>query len=863
MCASIGPMARLRFPHSFAVIRIRRQFQNSSAVRQSRRLMAYALQILLVLSGAFASARADADGGILRGTITTIGASSEPLIVPGAIVKLTNVVAGSAADSTTTNDDGEYKFMDVNPGLYLLEIAANGFATQTRRVTIRPGQTTVEDFRLEIETVKTNVTINTQSEGIQSKEAAPAATIAQQTLQSVPLVNERFQDALPLIPGVVRGPDGLLNVKGARASQSGLTVNSANVTDPVTGEFAINLPIEAIQSVQVLTNPYAAEYGDFSGAVTTIETKSGTDKFDTDFQNFFPRLRRRDGHYVGIEGFTPRLAFSGPIKKDKLWFMQSFEYRYVRTPVESLPPLERDTNLESFDSVSQLDWQVNDQDHVTTTFSLFPQKLTYVNLNTFNPQPVTPDFRQHGFFWAINERHVLSGKSLLETLFSVKRFDANVYPSSGPGVMNFAPDTNSGSFFNQQQRNTNRYELVENFSFAPGDFLGAHSMKVGGGFNYSDYDGTNRSTTARILRADGTRSQQIDFIGSGTVSINKSQGVAYFQDKWDVNSRLSLEYGVRYDRDNLANENNLAPRFAFSFLPIDDGRTVIRGGIGLFYDQIELNVASFQQLQQRVFSFYSANGLQLLGPPVMQHLVLQNNEFEVPRSVNWNLELDREWFKNFIVRIGYEQRSSNREFVLDPLTSSPADSTLLLSNAGLSRYREFQVTTRYHTATGNELVASYVRSSATGDLNDFNSYFGNFENPIIRANERARLNYDSPNRLILWGTFNVKWGVTVAPVLDVREGFPYSTIDQDRNFVGPRNTQRFPTFAALDLQVMKSFPLPNKLEKYRIRGGFKLFNITDHFNPRDVQNNIDSANFGTFYNGVGRMFAFKFAIEKR
>ena len=856
-------MARLRFPHSFAVIRIRRQFQNSSAVRQSRRLMAYALQILLVLSGAFASARADADGGILRGTITTIGASSEPLIVPGAIVKLTNVVAGSAADSTTTNDDGEYKFMDVNPGLYLLEIAANGFATQTRRVTIRPGQTTVEDFRMEIATVQTNVTVNTENEGIQSKEAAPAATIAQQTLQSVPLVNERFQDALPLIPGVVRGPDGLLNVKGARASQSGLTVNSANVTDPVTGEFAINLPIEAIQSVQVLTNPYLSEYGEFTGAVTSIETKSGTDRFDTEFQNFFPRLRRRDGHYVGIEGFTPRLAFSGPIKKDKLWFMQSFEYRYVRTPVESLPPLERDTNLESFDSVSQLDWQVNDQDHVTTTFSLFPQKLTYVNLNTFNPQPVTPDFRQHGFFWAINERHVLSGKSLLETLFSVKRFDANVYPSSGPGVMNFAPDTNSGSFFNQQQRNTNRYELVENFSFAPGDFLGAHSMKVGGGFNYSDYDGTNRSTTARILRADGTRSQQIDFIGSGTVSINKSQGVAYFQDKWDVNSRLSLEYGVRYDRDNLANENNLAPRFAFSFLPIDDGRTVIRGGIGLFYDQIELNVASFQQLQQRVFSFYSANGLQLLGPPVMQHLVLQNNEFEVPRSVNWNLELDREWFKNFIVRIGYEQRSSNREFVLDPLTSSPADSTLLLSNAGLSRYREFQVTTRYHTATGNELVASYVRSSATGDLNDFNSYFGNFENPIIRANERARLNYDSPNRLILWGTFNVKWGVTVAPVLDVREGFPYSTIDQDRNFVGPRNTQRFPTFAALDLQVMKSFPLPNKLEKYRIRGGFKLFNITDHFNPRDVQNNIDSANFGTFYNGVGRMFAFKFAIEKK
>jgi hypothetical protein len=806
---------------------------------------------------------AGADDATLRGTVTALGANNQTLKVPGALLKLTSTVSGSAALSAVTNDDGEYKFTNLSPGLYTLEITAPGFATQTRRLTIRPGDTTIEDVRLEIESVKTTVTVNTQGEGVQAKEAAPASTIGQRTLQSVPLVNERFQDALPLIPGVVRGPDGLLNVKGARASQSGLTVNSANVTDPVTGEFAINLPIEAIQSVQVLTNPYAAEYGEFSGAVTTIETRSGTDKFDTDFQNFFPRIRRRGGHFAGIEAFTPRLAFSGPLKRNRLWFMQSFEYRFVRTPVESLPPLARDTVLESFDSVSQLDWQINDQNHLTTTFSLFPQKLSYVNLNTFNPQEVTPNFRQRGFFWAVNERRVLSSKSFLETLFSVKRFDADVYPSSGPAPMNLAPETNSGSFFNQQQRNTNRYEVLETLSFTPPDFLGAHSMKVGGGFNYSDYDGRNTSNPVRILRADGTRSQQIDFAGSGLIKVNKSQGLAYFQDKWDVNRRLNLEFGIRYDRDNLADENNLAPRVAFSFLPITDGRTVIRGGVGLFYDQIGLNVASFLQMQGRIFTFYGADGNQVIGSPQLQHLVLQNGEFEVPRSLNWNVEFDREWFKNFVVRVGYEQRSSQREFVLDPLSSAAAGSILLLSNSGMSRYREFHVTTRYHTAEGNELVASYVRSAATGDLNDFNSFFGNFENPIIRANERSPLAYDSPNRFLFWGTFKAKWGVSIAPVMDLRQGFPYSVIDQDRNFVGPRNSRRYPTFAALDLQVTKSFPLPDKLEKYRVRGGFKIFNITNHFNPRDVQNNLASAEFGTFYNGVGRMFALKFAIEKK
>ena len=239
---------------------------------------------------------------------------------------------------------------------------------------------------------------------MQTSETAPAATIKQTDLQTLPLPNEQLLDALPLVPGVIRGPDGQIAMNGARPSQSGMTVNSANVTDPVTGAFAINLPIEAVESAQVLTNPYAAEYGKFTGGVTAVETRSGTNKFTVEAQSFFPRFARRGGKWTGIEAFTPRLAFSGPIKKNKLWFMQSFEYRFVRTPIESLPADKRDTRLESFDSVSQLDWDINPSNHLTSTFSLFPEKLGYVGLNTFNPQEVTPNYKQRGFFWAVNER---------------------------------------------------------------------------------------------------------------------------------------------------------------------------------------------------------------------------------------------------------------------------------------------------------------------------------------------------------------------------------------------------------------------------------------------------------------------------
>lgn len=823
-----------------------------------------ALPLLAVLLFQAPVAASDLSTGSLRGTVSTVGANSQTYNIPGGTLTLTSSLPGSRPLSVLSNETGEYRFAELNPGLYRLEINFAGFKRLTRKMTIRAGETTVEDIRLEIEDVKSDVTVRAESQGVDSTSAAPAARIEQRTLQTVPLANERFEDALPLVPGVVRGPDGLLNVKGSRASQSGLTVNSANVTDPVTGEFAINLPVEAIQSVQVLTNPYAPEYGEFSGAVTTIETKSGTDKFEYEFQNFFPRFRHRGGHFAGIEAFTPRLSFSGPLKKDKLWFMQSFEYRFVRTPLENLPPLKRDTGLESFDSVTQLDWEVKPTNHLTTTFSLFPQKLRFVGLNTFNPQEVTPNFKQRGFFWALNDRQLFGNSAVLESLFSIKQFNADVFPSSGMAPMNLAPDLNSGNFFNRQHRDTTRYEALELYSFTPPNFLGSHFMKAAVGFSMETYEGLNTSNTVHILRADGTRSQQIDFVGRGAISRNNRQLLAFFQDKWAVSNRLNLEYGVRYDRDNISKGNDFAPRIAFSFLPVTDGRTVIRGGVGLFYGQTGLNVATFTQLQQRLVTRFGLDGQTIIGPPQFQSFVLDGGRFRTPRSVNWNLEVDREWLKGLIVRVGYQQRESRREYVVNPIDSLSPLGTLLLTSSGRSRYRELQLTTRYRFGRHNELVASYVRSSATGDLNDFNSFFGNLGNPVIRRNERSPLNHDVPNRFLFWGEFNVKYGVTLAPVLDIRDGFPYSVVDADRNFVGPRNLAgRYPMFGSLDLQILKTVAFPGRLEKYRTRVGLKVFNLTNHFNPRDFQNNLDSANFGAFYNGVGRKFALKFVIEKK
>jgi len=801
---------------------------------------------------------------VLQGTVSVSSASGPGERLPGASLVLICANGDHKTLSAVTNDRGEYKFVDLTTGLYTLQVTLNGFKTHSESVTIRPGITTDENINLELEEPSGAVTVVADGDVLNTTDATPPAAFKQDTLQTLPLVNERFQDALPLVPGVVRGPDGLLNMKGARTSQSGVTVNSANVKDPVTGDSAINLPLEAIQSVEVLTNPYAPEYGQFTGAVTAVQTRSGGEKFAVNAQSFFPRVRRRGGSFVGIAAFTPRVTFSGPIYRDKLKFFQSFEYRFVRTPVENLPPLKRDTDLESFDSLSQMDWDIDDRNHLTTTFSLFPEKLRYVGLNTFNPQEVTPNLKQRGFLWAVNHRRILNSKSVLESSFSIKQFNADVFPSSGNEPMNLSPNVNSGKFFNQQSRRSKRYQALEVYSFSPPNFAGEHFMKIGGGVNYITFDGRNISNAVRVRRADGTRSQQLDFIGSGELSRNQTQYLAYFSDKWTVNRRLTLEYGARFDRDNVASENNFAPRVGFAFLPFLDGRTVVRGGIGLFYDNINLNVATFSQLQERVLTRFGPDGQEIIGVPQRQRFALLDKRLRTPRSVNWNIELDREWLNNLFVRVGYQQRQGRREFILNPIESADQGTILGLDNSGSSRYREFEVTARYKFRERDEFVASYVRSSARGDLNDFNSYYGNFENPIIQPNERSRLPWDAPNRFLFRSQFHVKYGFTVAPVLDIRSGFPFSIIDEERNFVGPRNLAgRFPTFASLDLQILKSVSLPGRWKKYRADLGLKVFNLTNHFNPRDFQNNLASDGFGGFSNGVGRMFGTRISFSKK
>jgi len=771
-------------------------------------------------------------------------------LVPGAHISISGPAVSQHA---VADQQAEWRIPDLAPGQYRVEASAPGL-TGASVVTVSPGVETSISIELQIATVQESVTVTGDAERAATDGMAGESTVGHSAILNSPNKDDRIDSVLPLIPGVVRGPDGLINMKGARSSQGGALINSANVTDPVTGNPAMTLPIDVVQSVTVVSNPYDPQYGRMTGAVSSVETATGKfDGFHITAQNLVARPRSRGGDIVGIESWTPRIAVTGPIVKNRIAITQSFEYRFIRTPVSSLPPLSRDLKFEGVTSFTQVDVNLTSRQSLTATFSLYPQKLNYLGLNTFTPQASTPDLHQRGYMASLQHHDAIGSGALLVSQFSYQRFDADVTANSSDPYELLVEST-AGGFFDRQRRESARTGWQETYQFGTRGLLGSHEFKVGSDFAHSSYDGRISLLPVSIMGTDGLPVEQITFGPAARFGVRQNEFAWFGADKWTPIRRLTVDLGLRWDWDSVTGAVHSTPRAGFALMLTKDAKTLIKGGGGLFYDRVPLNLVSFPYLPGRSVATLGPAGdvLSLTGYANTILAGLHN-----PRSATWNVELDREVSSALLVRASYQQRSTTRDFALDP--NEPLG-ILSLTNRGCSLYHELQLTGRYklRRATVN---ASYVRSKAYGDLNDFNQFFGNNAVAVIQPDQRGRLPFDAPNRFLAWGEWRAPWKLMLLPVLDVHTGFPWSRIDEEREFVGPRDSERYTRFVSFDLQVMRPISIPLPHERLKARVGFSVFNLFNQFNPRDVQGDIDSTRYGESFNGVGRTFRGKFILD--
>ncbi len=763
----------------------------------------------------------------------------------------------TATVETETDASGKFEFRDVQPGTYTIEVTTPGLIA-TQSVTVELGKVAQISLDLKPTTVQQSVTVTATANEEPAISASPSGTINSRTLLNAPNRDDRTESVLPTLPGVVRGPDGRINMKGARTTQSGALVNSANATDPATGSPGISVPIDVVSSVEVISNPYDPQYGKLTGAVSTLDTKtSNFDKFHVSVNNFLPRLRERGGTISGLGSGTPRVTFTGPIWADHIAFTQSLEYRFVRTPVNSLPPFQRDTTLESFNSYTQLDFNLTAKQTATISAAVYPQRLQYLGLNTFTPQPSTSDYHQRGYQLYGQHRYLTGTESLLTSQFSYKTFDVDLTPA-GSGPYQLLLDTTEGGFFNSQKRRASRFDWDEMYEFAPRHFLGTHQWRVGLEYAYSSYRGVQAFSPVEIQTVAGIPIERITFTGDGHSDVSQHEVTWFAGDRWTVSRRLLLDFGLRFDSDTVTSSVHVAPRLGFQLGLTGDGRTMLRGGVGEFYDRVPLMIPSFQWFPERTVFMLNPAG-QVTSSTAYTNQII--GDLRNPRSTAWNLALAQKVSSGLLLQVGYEQRNTVNDFVVSRVDGTAGTGLLTVSNNGGQSYKELQVTGRYQFRK-HFINASYVRSRAYGDLNDFFQFFGNVAKPVIQPNGQGRLPFDAPNRFLFSGEFQAPWKLLFAPVFDLHTGFPYSVQNEYREYVGPRNTRHYPEFSSFDLQVSRPVSMPVSGDRrIRARVGFAVFNLFNHFNPRDVQTIEESSRFGAFYNNAWREYRGKFTVE--
>jgi hypothetical protein len=775
--------------------------------------------ILSVLSLVARPAAADE----LRGIV--FDQTSSPL--PGVTVQLLDGV--SVVASTTTSGDGSFALQSPGPGVRV-RASLKGFETLT--VPVADAARIVLPLARATET--TDVTATTV--GADSPTAAATGTqLSRATMQRLPTAKQHARDALPLLPSVIRGPDGLLRIDGVRPHESPLLLDGFNVTDPATGLSSIDLPIESVRNVAVLRDPMTVTFGGALGSLASIETREGSEAFEGGIQGFVPRPRLTGGGFGRLEGFSPRAYMAGPAGGSARYFVAA-EFDFDRIPVPGVTtgtggPDTRQTGGSMF---GRADLQLSSEHTVSVEGLFLPESKTLHGLGPLRTEAAAPTLFDRDAFGGLVDRHVLGTSGVLTLRLGLLSHRAEVRPN-GDGQAEIAPSGWSGGSFSSMERTATRVEGSISWQKALESANGLHDLTVQAIFERRRLRGAVSERPVSVRDESGALVRSLTFGPGASIEARDQAAALAVRDLWHATETLEIDAGVRGDWSSLGGWAPSA-RAGLRYAPHADGTTVLKAGVGTFVGSVPLSVPAFAGFPVRSDGDGTTSEGILLRPLV--------SRLALPRAFATNARLEQRLGAGWDGLLGVSFRQASRLATLDVGVDA---GSLAVRSIGRSTYREAEAGIRRSWGKDNMLFVSYTRSSARGEVNDFSSLFANGDVEILQRGGVVRLGADAPNRVLAWGSFVLPAGFGLSPATEWHSGFPYAVVDARRQYVGPPNAANFPAFLSIDLVVYKSLTIKGKAMKLNVQ----LFNLTNHFNPRDVFAVVGAPRFGTFANSVG------------
>lgn len=761
----------------------------SSTIRLSLLGSAIAIGLLSSAVGSSAWAQSESINGAIRGRAMDPSGAS----VPGATVTLTNAELGYTKTSTTGND-GYFTFLNLPLGIYTVTVSSPGFAPLTfNDLVLNAGKEVTLNANLQLGTATSQVEVTATAATIDPTTLSVERTLDPREVENLPLTSRNPYNFILFQPGVSGHPNPELGIPR--------TINTNGLLDRInyqldgmvnteSDRYGLRLfPIGNIfvKEVQTVSNSFAPEYGWTAGDVYNVISNSGTNSFHGLFQwihrlqdaSAYPLLSPPGSIKPNLQLDDYSVNSGGRIIKDKLFFFGAFEHltRGQPAPVTitsanatalglaaselvAAPGLEHATFLDS-----RLDWTISPRQQVFVRYNYFRNSFPFnTQVGGLNARSAAADFKDRAHVLGLQLISTISANALNEFRFSVPlrantHFpDAQTGPGPAiiiPGVATFNGSTSTGDVFTEKIPSGS-----DNFSYVHG----VHTFKTGVSVaqiedrqrltSYNSY--TFPTIAAYFAAKNGTNpfsytqyASQHDVNGVGYASL--FWGI-YGQDTWQVNHRLVLVYGLRYDRFQSPNANpnapfpnsrhfnvpsgDFGPRFGFSYQL--DNKTILKMSGGLFYEAVPTNLwfnalnldgsnrtgsVSYTPTQPGAPAFPTIPSS--LTSTAIQNVTTVEPSFKNEYTWNVNVQMTREFTPHDSFMLGYLMANGrNLEYqnninLINPIghlaDGRPVFSTAVNANTrAFPQFNQINQVESGATSSFNALVVNYTHYLARG-----------------------------------------------------------------------------------------------------------------------------------------------------
>ena len=823
-------------------------------------------------------------------------------VLPGVGIVVTNEDTGQFRE-TVSNADGSYFFSRLTPGTYRVTAQLEGFKKQEQTgLRLEVGRTATLDVKLELGTLAEAITVRAESPVVDLSSKEIGGNVQSRDLVELPNVNRNLTGYLALVPGVVAnvstssfGGD-FVNINGQDRRNASYTLDGAGNNEMNNGGFSgpqTRIPVEAIQELQMVTSQFDAEFGSTSGGVVNAVSKQGTNQFRGSAFGFFKdsSLTARDFFVRTLDLDKPNTqeqqlggTLGGPVIRNKAHFFASIERVLVDSGVTINIPARPEFNSAEFEqtriwnTLLRFDHQING-DHTWAVRYLVETSPQFNQLLN-NWTKAAAESEEDIDWTAVGTLNsVLSSRVVNTVRVSAVREDVFF---GNPGFFandkvqdTLDPTLNFPGFVDQQSPRANRsldgaYQFDESLAFFVPGKLGTHDLKMGGQYiygitrtqNWDDTNGRFSFPASGPFNAADPRSypERLTIRVPGGLDVDQKVHMIglFAQDNWRVGSRMTFNLGLRYDLEVLpmseidnphfadpndypVDRNNVSPRVGFSYVADSSGRSVLRGGYGLFFQRTPLGllrniITTGAYADSFVVNFPAqaadpgpANGRMptdpmLVNGPVVNRALLNslfppgvrnrnvgvvrfdNPARVTPHSQQVSLGYQRQLGTNMSVSTDFIhsanrgqylqhdlnpglRRTTARTATIDRVDPNYVQSVFQVNNDGWMDYDALQAQFDKRFSDGYSFRVSYTLSRSYGNSNP-----GTSENITTQLLEDVRLELnegptaqDRTHSLSVNGMVEFPWGrgIKLSGVLRVLSGSPLtlidSTTDPDRN----------------------------------------------------------------------------------